>query len=279
MANRESENRAVPQISVICTAKNASQTIDEALQSVRKQTFDAWELVVVDDGSTDDTPSRVSETAKTDSRIRLVKTAGVGRAQALNLALSKARSTIIANLDADDLFHPRHLEVSNRCRLLHPEFAMFCTRTVIFGAQQGPVWPHETDAFSAEDIEMSDIAPDLVTRNPVCHSSVLIPKATLDTVAGYNESIQSQFDYDLWIRISASGGRIGMIQLPLVAKRIHMNQSFEARGRLRYLVNSARTQARAIRLLGGQWYHWPLLVFRFLWGLRPRRTLSILFKS
>lgn len=273
-----SHNNGSPVISVICTARNASQTIDEAILSVQQQTFETWEMIVVDDGSDDDTAECVARAAEKDPRIKLTRTDGVGRARALNLAVSRAQTALIANLDADDCFHPKHLEVMARCQQARPEFAIFCTKTVIFGEGNHPVWLDEANAGSTNCLEITDVAPQLLARNPVCHSSVLVAKETLEAVGGYNETIPSQIDYDLWIRIAAAGGRIGRISVPLVAKRIHMGQSFEARNRLRYLINSARTQARAIRLLGGRWHHWLSLILRFIWGLRPRRLIGSIFK-
>lgn len=246
--------------------------------SVQHQTLEAWEMVIVDDGSDDDTADCVARASGTDQRIKLVRTEGVGRSRALNLAVSRTRACLIANLDADDWFHSRHLEVLDRCRRERPEFAVFCTKTVIFGSGEHPDWPGEADTASINSLEITDVAPQLVTRNPVCHSSVLISKEVLEAVGGYNETISSQIDYDLWIRIAATRGRIGRIALPLVAKRIHMGQSFEARNRLRYLINSARTQARAIRLLGGSWHHWCALIVRLVWGLRPRRLIGKVLK-
>ena len=99
-------NSASPLVSVICTVKNGSKTIASVLESVQEQSLHEWEMIVVDDGSTDDTSKIVREYADADSRIRLISTDGVGRGRALNLALAHARAEHVANIDADDPCHP-----------------------------------------------------------------------------------------------------------------------------------------------------------------------------
>lgn len=267
-----------PRIAVICTSRNAATTISDSIASVIDQTFEQWEMVIVDDGSDDLTPECVKSFAEIDPRIKLIATEGIGRAPSLNLAVSRASAPLIANLDADDCFHPRHLEVLETFCQERPEFSVYCARTVIFGKGQRPNWPRQPVDYAIESLGAEDITNQLVSRNPVCHSSVLFAKKTIETMKGYDTNLVSQIDYDLWIRVIAHGGRIGRISFPLVAKRIHPDQSYEARKRLTYLINSAKTQARAIRLLGGHWYHWIFLALRFLWGLRPRRTLRNLLR-
>ena len=264
-----------PTVSIICTAKDAEATIDDTLTSVRSQSFRDWELIVVDDGSGDGTIDRILHHSREDPRIRLISTEGIGRAKALNLALSETRGHLIANIDADDLVHPDQLRILLESALRKPPFAVLCTDYVIIGAGETPEW---TVAVKELILPLRDITRDLMKRNPVCHSSVIMHKDALLSVGGYDESLSTQIDYDLWIRLAHRGNKIGKISTVLAAKRIHRGQSFEARNRLRYLINSARTQARAIRLLGGRWHHWLSLILRFIWGLRPRRLVGSIFK-
>ncbi len=261
-----------PSVTVICTARNAAKTIEETLASVLSQTLEDWEMIVVDDGSTDRTAECVEGLAAREPRIRLVRTEGVGRARALNLAVDSARSDLVANIDADDLFHPDHLRTLVAVFKGTSPFSLLCTNSTPFHNAETPQWHRSLEPGDEENLAIEDVTDRLLVRNPVCHSSILTDKKTLAAVGAYDESLPSQFDYDLWIRLAKHGHRIGRIQLPLVAKRIHSGQSFEARRRTRYLINSARTQARAIRELNGRWQHWVMLATRMIWGLRPRRT-------
>lgn len=100
-----------PTVSVVTPAYNASEYIESTIESVREQTYPDWEMIVVDDGSQDDTKSRVAGTAAKDDRIKLIecnKNEGPGPAR--NRAMIQAGGKYVAFLDADDLWHPEKLE-------------------------------------------------------------------------------------------------------------------------------------------------------------------------
>ncbi|BEV11693.1 glycosyltransferase family 2 protein [Asticcacaulis sp. DW145] len=97
-------------VSVIIPAYNASPTIDETLASVCAQTWRYLDIIVVDDGSTDDTAEKVLRKSKEDSRIRLITASNGGVARARNLGIEAAKGGLIAPVDADDLWHPEKIE-------------------------------------------------------------------------------------------------------------------------------------------------------------------------
>jgi teichuronic acid biosynthesis glycosyltransferase TuaG len=101
-----------PLVSIVTPAYNAARFLEESLRSAQQQTFPNWEMLVVDDGSTDDTPEIVRRWAEADPRFRLLAGAGNrGPAAARNVALESARGRYVAFLDSDDLWLPRKLEV------------------------------------------------------------------------------------------------------------------------------------------------------------------------
>jgi glycosyltransferase involved in cell wall biosynthesis len=259
-----------PAVSVICTVKDAQFTVVESLESVRAQSLADWEMVIVDDGSSDETPRLVADAIQNDPRFRLIITAGVGRARALNMALRESRSKLIANIDADDLFHPEHLRTTVEVFNKQPDYVMICSAVIFIIFGQKYSWPNEPH-IPANSVTLRDISAELRIRNPICHSSVVAKRDDLINVGGYNEGIPSQFDYDLWVRLAEKGNRIGMLELPLVAKRIHSEQSFESRNRRKYVMHSIHIQIRAIRVLKGSWYHWGVAGLRLMWCLLPRR--------
>jgi len=104
---------APPIVSVIIPAFNAAATIDETLLSVRAQTLRSIEIIVVDDGSRDDTRQRVEAHVQEDCRVRLIASQNGGVARARNMAVSVARSDLIAPVDADDLWHPDKLKLQH----------------------------------------------------------------------------------------------------------------------------------------------------------------------
>lgn len=260
-------------VSIICTVKNAEETIEETLQSLRNQTFENWELVVVDDGSTDSTPCILKRYSHIDARIKPIFTNGVGRGKALNIALYHAEYNYVANIDGDDLSHPRRLEIQIKALQKHKNFAVVGTRCYILSGK-GPIkWP----LIEEDEIFIIDITDRLVFYNPICHSSVLMKKEAVLAVNGYSEQRKFQFDYDLWVRLAHAGFRLGVIPLPLTIKRIHKGQHFERGSRIRYLISSAQVQLKAIRFLGGGLSSWFSLVLRIGWGLLPSKIRLIVY--
>src|SRR5215469_598343 len=97
-------------VSIITAARDAAGTIRETMDSVRSQNCEEWELIVVDDGSTDRTAGIVLEAAAREQRIRLLRAAAGGVSRARNLGVADSRYDLILFLDADDLLAPGHLE-------------------------------------------------------------------------------------------------------------------------------------------------------------------------
>jgi glycosyltransferase involved in cell wall biosynthesis len=256
-----------PLVTIICTAKNAALTIEDMLRSVRLQSIPGWELLVVDDGSHDATVDLVSAFAQQEPRLRLIVTKGIGRGRALNLALKEADSPFIVNLDADDVFHPDFLRVMLDLYRNQQDYFLICTSAPLFKNLGTLSWNNLQKYPSLKDID--DVTDALLVKNPVCHSSVMFDRQKMLALSGYNEAISSQFDYELWVRVAQSGYRIGKLRVPLVAKRIHNRQSFEAKARVAYRLHSMKVQSMALRTLGGRWYHWLLMYCRFAWGIFP----------
>ena len=123
----------MPLVSVIVPAYNAARYIRQALESVCTQTYRDIEVIVVDDGSRDETPAIVEEFATSDPRVRLLlqNNAGVGAAR--NMGLRQAQGVYIAPIDADDIWHPGKLEAQVACMEAHgPETGLvYCWTNII----------------------------------------------------------------------------------------------------------------------------------------------------
>ena len=131
----------IKEVSVICTAKNASATIERTIRSIRAQDFQNWEMIVIDDGSTDDTVDLINGFAQADARIRLVATGGIGRGRALNRAVAEAQADLVANIDADDESHPCRLRCQLKAMKQHPEFAVMASKSISIYRAATPAWP------------------------------------------------------------------------------------------------------------------------------------------
>ena len=123
---------ADPLVSVAMSVYNAAATVELAFRSILRQTFDKWELIVVDDGSTDSTPDILARVR--DSRIRIVQEprGNLGLAPRLNQCVQFARGPYVARMDADDIAYPRRLEQQVRFLDAHPEIDLVGTGAVVF---------------------------------------------------------------------------------------------------------------------------------------------------
>lgn len=254
-----------PQVNVLCTVRNGARTLPAVLDSLRAQSIDRWEAIIVDDGSKDDTPGLLRRIAREDPRFRVLGTGGLGRGPALNLALRAATAELVANVDADDPSHPRRLEAQVAAMELHPAFSVLGADTAYVLGDRPVRWP----AASAAAGPPRDVTARLAYHNPLNHSSVIARRVALASVGGYDERRRSQFDYDLWVRLAAGGHRLGVVPAVLASKRLHPGQAFERRRRVRYLLGNARCQARAIRAVGAGPEAWMVLVGRVGWGVLP----------
>lgn len=288
-----SQYAAHAQVSCIMTVRNGRETLLDTLESVSAQREIDWELIVVDDGSTDETLDLLQQFARShpSHRVEILPTGGVGRGAALNLAWRAASTGLIANVDADDLYHPTKLAAQYQVLMQRPDVELLSTESHYIGAGEQPNWSadvnHEPDATAESAAppepgaprspDVSDVTSLLGRFNPVNHSSVMMRRALLEELNGYDESRVRQLDYDLWVRAAAAGKRIHQLNRPLTAKRLHNRQSFEARLSLAYLTSSFRLQNRAIRSLGLPIHLHALAALRVLYRLLPqwvRRPLA-----
>lgn len=203
------DGRRQPFVSVVMPAYNVEPFVDAAVASVRAQTFRDFELLVVDDGSTDGTSAVVERHAREDSRVRLLGQANAGISAARNLALRHARGSLIAILDSDDAWTPDYLEAQVRILEQRPEVDIV-TGNAWF--QGGP-----EDGRPAAPTPDPRADPDLRSllgdETSVFIMSVF-RRELIDTVGGFDESFRSNEDYDLWIRAAMAGFRFARNDTP-----------------------------------------------------------------
>jgi|LFRM01.1.fsa_nt_gb glycosyltransferase involved in cell wall biosynthesis len=262
----------MPTVSVICTVKNAQHVISDTIESILKQTYQDWEMIIVDDGSQDQTPAILTAYSQNDKRIKVITTKGIGRGKALNLAIQNSKGKFIANIDADDPSHPDRLKIQVKALNEFREYFMVATDWVLIKGNDRPEW----ETISKEEINVINITRQLLYRNPINHSSVMFRAEQIKKIGGYDINRSSQFDYDLWVRAVEAKFLLGKIPLKLASKRIHADQSFENKRRIKYLISSHKVQYRAIKMLNGNITHYILFIVRFFYGLLPRFIRSII---
>jgi GT2 family glycosyltransferase len=207
----------MPQISVVIPTYNRQHLVQQTIDSVLQQTFSDWELIVVDDGSTDDS-RRVLE-KRYGSRIRYVYQCNQGESVARNLGVELATGDYVAFLDSDDLWHPDKLKRQIEVMEKHPDVALVGTQAhwINFEGWRLRLPPHGHDQKS-NSISWAD----LVLNNVVAGggSSALVRRACLANVGGFDPEIRFGEEWDLWIRIARHYG-IWQIPEPLVFFRVH----------------------------------------------------------
>ncbi|WP_233879579.1 glycosyltransferase family 2 protein [Virgibacillus halodenitrificans] len=251
-------------ISVICTVKNGGKTLTQTIMSVINQDFTNWEFVIVDDGSNDETKSILTKFGEQDRRIKPVYTNGVGRGKALNLAIQKSSGKFIANIDADDLMHPKRLQLQLNQFIENEDIFLVCSDSVIFYNNETPVWEEQRRD------KLEYITDNLLIKNRISHSSVMIRKQDLINIGCYNDTLKSQFDYELWLRALAYQKVMVKVPIKLVAKRIHEGQSFENKKRFRYLLRSQKLQVKYALLIRKRVFAVLMITpFRIVLGFLP----------
>lgn len=183
-------------ISVVIPLYNKEATVARALRSVLAQTFQEFEVVVVNDGSTDNGPQVVAGVG--DARVRLVNQANAGVAAARNRGVAEARGEVVAFLDADDEWLPGFLEAVHEMVAAHPQSEMFATLYFKVGpdGQRRPAAVSSTDLTDYFRVAAS-------SEPPINASCVAIRKRALEEVGGFPVGIKSGEDLLTWARLAA----------------------------------------------------------------------------
>lgn len=187
-----------PLVSIVIPAYNAERFIGGTLNSALAQTYRRLEILVVDDGSTDGTAGIVRAMAALDNRVRLLSQGNAGVAAARNRGLREARGEFFAPLDADDLWHPRKIELQlETFRTADPDVALVYSWSSIID-EEGRVRGQVSTARPE-----GHVLPDLVAHNFIGNGSVpLVRTAVARSVGGYDESLRRCEDHKFHLAIA-----------------------------------------------------------------------------
>jgi glycosyltransferase involved in cell wall biosynthesis len=209
-----------PRVTIAMPVRNAQAYLREALDSVLAQTFDAWELVAIDDASTDDSATILREYAARDSRVRYFRQPEHrGIVAARNRALEEAAeaSEFVAILDADDVALADRLEAQIAYLDAHPQHALVGGQTLIIDERSRSLglrqYPTDYETIC-----------DVITRyNPIAQSAVTLRRSVLRELGAYDPLYPRCQDYDLWLRIAAAHP-IANLARPVIRYRISPSQ-------------------------------------------------------
>jgi glycosyltransferase involved in cell wall biosynthesis len=210
------DTHAGPAVSIVIPAYNAAPYIGDTLESVFAQTFDDYEVIVVNDGSPDtDDLQRVLKSYR--SRIKYLEQNNRGVSAARNTGIRSARGRYYAQLDADDQWEPHYLAVQVGILTNNPAIDLVYPNAVYFG---------ETSEVGLEFMKASPSNGDvtlerLITQQCVVMTSVVARLSTIVRAGLFDESLPCCEDFDLWLRIVHGGGRIAYHRHKLVRYRRH----------------------------------------------------------
>ncbi len=205
-----------PRISLLLPVYNSAAYLETALQSLLTQTFTDFEIIAINDASTDASAAILA--ACTDSRLRVLHNSqNLGVAQSLNRGLQESRAPYIARMDADDIAHPDRLRQQVDYLDRHPEVVLLGTAFYVFAT--GSRRPYALASLETDD---ALIRWYCCWYNRFAHPSVMFRRSAVMTLPqpGYDPAVRVAQDYDLWTRLLATGQGANLAH-PLLSYRVH----------------------------------------------------------
>jgi len=221
-----------PAITVLMSCFNAARWLDEAVDSVLRQSLKDFEFIIVDDGSSDGTLDMIRRHAERDSRVVVISKPNTGLADSLNAGIQAARGKWIARLDADDTCEPTRLESQLAVATANSNLVFVGSGlTVIdqFGNCGKTYRYPRRHATLANHLRTARRFPP--------HSSAFYRTASVRAVGGYRPRIRRAQDRDLWLRL-AEVGELACLRAPLVRVRKHGGQVSHEDGGKRQVIDS-----------------------------------------
>jgi len=212
--------------------RDGATHLDEALASLAAQTFEDFEVLVQDDGSTDASRSIARTRAAEDSRFHVETQAPLGIVAALNAAAGRARGDLFVRMDADDVAHPERLAQLAAYSEEHPDVAFFASRVQYIpreGLSDGLL---RYEAWINGLLTHETIVRDRFVECPLPHPAWAIRRRTFEGLGGYQENDFPE-DYDLFLRAADAGIRFGKVDACLLDWRDHPSRMSRTDARFR----------------------------------------------
>jgi GT2 family glycosyltransferase len=233
-----------PKVSVLMAVYNGEKYLRQAIESILGQSFEDFELLINDDGSTDRSGEIIQ--SYRDSRIRAVQNPiNQGEERVRNQCLQRARGEYIAVLDADDIAHRDRLQIQT-------DFLNRNTGVSLVGS------PHVIIDEAGRVVRIERVYSDelvikwgLLFGNQFGHSTVMYRRKDVLDVGGYDESLPYGTDFDLWVRLSTRGRLVNLLN-PLAQYRVHSQNTSHTLGSPAIAAGIYQVVARSIRLLTGE---------------------------
>lgn len=260
----------MPKISVIMGIYNCAPTLQEALDSLYAQTYQDFEIILCDDGSTDNTHQIAYENQQKHNNIVLLKNShNMGLNQTLNNCLAVAKGEYIARMDGDDLCMSDRFETELRFLEEHLEYAIVSSPMEYFdekgtfriGKGRGEIKPE-----------------DFKKGSPICHAPCMVRREAYEKVGGYSVSpkLLRVEDYNLWFKMYAAGYKAFSLEKPYY--RMRDDRNAKKRRKWSGRVNESYVMRTGFKALGLPWYYQIYALRPLLIGMLPSFVYNWLHK-
>lgn len=215
----------MPNVGVVLTCYNGARWISRAIESVLAQTYEDFELVIIDDGSTDNSKEIVTSHL-CDGRVRYIHQENRGFSAAVNRGIKESSGSLIGFIGQDDLWMPNKSELQVKYLSEHKDIALVHSNYCSIDSEGGII--------GVRDIKIPDVSSkrkvveQLFLGNFIGFETVLVKRKCFDEVGFFDESMVGCSDHDMWLRMAESFN-IGYLDLPLVKKRQHEFQLLKVR--------------------------------------------------
>lgn len=235
---------AQPLVSIMMPARNVAPVITDTIASIQQQTYPHWELVFVDDGSTDATVAVVSALAQLDPRIKVYPLPHGGRGRARNACIDRMTGEFVAVCDADDISFPERFEKQVRYLQDHPEIGAVGAHWIPFSTPK----PQLGGAVRRFPITPASLRDAFARRKMRFHNAtVMLRRRLYSEHGGYNVELRRAQDYEFFSRLSRRGVDFASLDEPLLFYRQEASVPS-----LAYFLENGMYMAYADRLLDGE---------------------------
>ncbi|MEX0907973.1 MAG: glycosyltransferase [Gemmatimonadota bacterium] len=213
-----------PRVSILLPCRDAAAYLPDTVASIQAQSFQNFEIIAVDDGSTDATLELLEAWAKEDKRVKVIRQPASGIVATLQHAIAESKGEILVRMDADDVAYSNRIHKQVELLDAHPEVGLCGTLVRYFprsvvqgGAQRYELWINAL-------VEHEDITRDIFVECPIAHPTMAIRRTVLDQVGGYQDNGWPE-DYDLIFRLWQEGVRMAKVPEILLRWRERLDRT------------------------------------------------------
>ncbi len=211
------------EVSVLLPCRDAGPWLPDCIDSLEAQTLGDYEVVAVDDGSADETRELLESWRVRDGRVRVLESDDAGLIEALNQAAAAARGHLLARMDADDIAHPRRLQLQCDALAQRTDLAACGSAVELFPAESVGDGYRRYETWLNSLIHPGDLLRDLLVECPIAHPTLVIRRSVFDALGGYRDAGWPE-DYDLVLRLHAAGMRAANLDTQLLRWRVRADR-------------------------------------------------------